>query len=118
MQIFCESLDRLRGVFSSIRWNGYEDLSGTDVDTSCMRLQIGRVLPALAVSLWPSGFIHFQLGRFFCFAERCHALLPFCFSQRPSRTVKSTLLKGINLGAQGCNHCMAHGTWDHASNRV
>src|ERR1043166_7121194 len=31
------------------------------------------------------------------------------------RRSEGTLLIGINLGvASGCNHCLTHGTWDHA----
>src|SRR5215831_2119591 len=48
-----------------------------------------------------------------------HALDPFCSRQWPSRAQPSTLLMGINPAVgSGCNHCMAHGTWDHASDRA
>src|SRR5215472_14535839 len=57
-----------------------------------------------------------MIGRF---PFACHALDPFCSRQRPSRAQQSTLLMGINPAVgSGCNHCMAHGTWDHASDRA
>src|SRR5438876_6531787 len=52
----------------------------------------------------------------------CLDMLPFSSPLQATaklRTQDDTLLIGINPPAcSGCNHCMTHGTWDHAPNRA
>jgi hypothetical protein len=67
-------------------------------------------LPLPAWVLCSAGFA----GCFFCLDVR---LAPFAQIEAKSRS--GALLTGISLGtAAGCNHCMAHETWDNAFDRA
>jgi hypothetical protein len=104
-----------------IRWHGYKDFPCTDINSRCIRFQYGTIFQAHPFS-FAGPVCPYDLGLFFSGFFGCFCLdmrlAPFAQTKAKSRKL-GTLLKGISLGtAAGCNHCMAHGTWDHASDRA
>jgi len=49
--------------------------------------------------------------------ERPFVAFFLSYKQRPSRAREDTLPNGISWVPPAVNHCFAHGTWNHASDR-
>src|SRR5215472_9595193 len=104
-----------------IRWHGYKDLPRTDINSRCVRFQYGTIFQAHPFSFSTP----FTLTRLGLRLSRLFRMLLLPGHASPSAQIEAksrksgTLLRGISLGtASGCNHCMAHGTWDHAFDRA
>src|SRR5215472_12573998 len=105
--------------------HGREDLACSDVNAGCVRLQHRSVVQAhtflFLLPRWTVVFVAFSwLALLFLIALLATHGSPLCAKQRPSRAEEGILLIGISLkkSFRPLNHCITHGTWDHARRRA
>jgi hypothetical protein len=123
-QVFGEGREYPHRMLVPVRWHGYKDFPRTDINTCCVRFQYRSIFQAhpfpfpAPIAFTRRGFLSAErFGMLRLLGHACDILS----AQVEAKSRKSKVLfrrESAWSAASGCNHCMAHGTWDHASKRV